>query len=379
MKFEEVIGQSQVKRQLTGMVHSGRVSHTLLFSGPKGSGKLPLALAYAQYLLCQQPYEHDACGTCASCKRATALEHPDLHLIYPVIKRKSNDKPQSEHFIELFREMYKEKPYFTYVDWVNKLNAENKQAGIFVSENDSLMHKLNLKSYGGKYKIFIIWMMEKVNMETANKLLKALEEPPEKTVFLLISDRTERILPTIISRAQLIRTQVLQKDEIKEGLHKYYQVPEQEAEKFAVFADGSFNKAVSLIDNVEELDKNLERLKQFFRMSYMFNIIGISDIVNEFKTMSRDNIIEFLQYCLFLIRNNMALHLQLEGMVHLTDEEKNFSVDFSKLITPPVANLISREIEEAVFHISRNVNTRIVMFDLAIKIHNNLKRNLKTE
>lgn len=220
-------------------------------------------------------------------------------------------------------------------------------------------------------------MMEKVNMETANKLLKALEEPPENTIFLLISDRTELILPTIISRSQLIRTQILKTDEIADGLRKQYNLPEKEAQKLAVFADGSFNKAISLTANTEELGKNLNRFTEYFRMSYKFNIEEINKIVNDFKTMSRDNIVEFLQYCLFLVRNNMALNMQLEDMVHLTDEERKFSTNFSKMINPATANLLSREIEEAIFHISRNVNTKVVMFDLAIKIHENLKSSKK--
>ncbi|ALO15550.1 DNA polymerase III subunit gamma/tau [Salinivirga cyanobacteriivorans] len=373
MKFSEVLGQHQVKKQLTGMATSGRISHNLLFTGPKGSGKLPLAMAYAQYLLCENPTETDSCGECSSCKRISNLEHPDLHLVYPVIKKKSTDKPKSDDFIELFRELFKAQPYFSYIDWVVKLNAENKQAGIFVSENEALIHKLSLKSYGGKYKIFIFWMMEKVNMETANKLLKALEEPPENTIFLLISDRTELILPTIISRSQLIRTQILQSDEIAEGLRAQFQMPENEAQKLAVFADGSFNKAISLVANSDELGKNLDRFIEYFRMSYSFNIEKINKIVNDFKTMSRDNIVEFLQYCLFLVRNNMALNMQLEDMVHLTEEERKFSQNFSKMINPNTANLLSREFEEAIFHITRNVNTKIVMFDLAIKIHENLK------
>ena len=375
MKFSEVLGQHKVKKQLTGMSASGRISHNLLFTGPKGSGKLPLAMAYAQFLLCENPTETDSCGECSSCKRISNLEHPDLHLVYPVIKKKSTDKPKSDDFIELFRELFKAQPYFSYIDWLVKLNAENKQAGIFVSENEALIHKLSLKSYGGKYKIFIFWMMEKVNMETANKLLKALEEPPEKTIFLLISDRTELILPTIISRSQLIRTQILQTDEIAEGLRAQFKMPENEAQKLAVFADGSFNKAISLVANSDELGKNLDRFIEYFRMSYSFNIENINKIVNDFKTMSRDNIVEFLQYCLFLVRNNMALNMQLEDMVHLTEEERKFSQNFSKMINPSTANLLSRELEEAIFHITRNVNTKIVMFDLAIKIHENLKNS----
>jgi DNA polymerase-3 subunit delta' len=373
MKFEHIIGQSQIKQQLTDIVKSGRVSHTMLFTGPKGSGKFQLALAYAQYLLCDNPTEKDACGECSSCKRVASLEYPDLHLIYPVIKKKSTDKPKSEDFISQFRGMFKSKPYFSYMDWVQELNAENKKAGIFVSENESLMHKLSLKSYAGKYKIFIFWMLEKVNLETANKLLKALEEPPEKTIFLLISDQTELILPTILSRAQLMRTQMLQPDEIEEGLHRYYDISENEARKFAVFADGNFNKAASLVQNSDVLQDNLEKFAYFFRESYKFDIEEIDKAVNKFKTMSRDNVIEFLQYALFIVRNNMALNQELEKLVKLTDEERDFSQNFSKLINPRRAHLLSRDIEEAVFHINRNVNTRIVMFDLAIKIHEGLK------
>jgi DNA polymerase-3 subunit delta' len=373
MKFSKVIGQSQLKEQLIGMVKSGRISHTMLFAGPQGSGKLPIAMAYAQYLLCQNPTDTDSCGTCPSCRRVAKLEHPDLHMIYPVIKRKSTDDAKSEDFITSFREMYIKHPYFSYNNWIQKLNAENKQAGIFVSENKTLMHKLSMKSYGDNYKVFVIWMMEKVNQVTANKLLKALEEPPEKTIFLLVTDRIELILPTIISRSQLARTAMLKLEEIKEGLISKFGVPDAQAEKLAVFADGNFHKAVSLMDNTEELDQNLERFANYFRHCYSFNVEGINSMANEFKTFSRDNLIDFLEYSLFLIRNNMALNLHLEQMVRMTDEERKFSENFHKLINPATAHLVSREIEEAIFHIGRNVNTRIVMFDLAIKIYENLR------
>jgi len=377
MKFADIIGQAQIKKQLTDIVASGRISHTMLFTGPKGTGKFPLALAYAQYLLCDNPSETDSCGECPSCKRVESLEYPDLHLIYPTIKKKSTDKPKSEDFIALFREMFKGKPYFSYIDWIQQLNAENKKAGIFVSENESLMHKLSLKSYGGKYKIFIIWMLEKVNMETANKLLKALEEPPEKTIFLLISDHTELILPTILSRAQLLRTQMLKSSEIEEGLIRHFKLEPSEANKFAVYADGNFNKAASLIQNSDAIDDNLEKFAFFFREAYRFNIEEIDKAVNQFKSMSRDTIIEFLQYSLFIVRNNMALNQQLDKLVKLTDEEREFSAKFSQLITPHRAQILASEIEEAVFHINRNVSTRIVMFDLAIKIHEGLKTKVK--
>jgi DNA polymerase-3 subunit delta' len=373
MKFADIIGQSKIKKQLTDIVKSGRISHTMLFTGPKGSGKLPLALAYAQYLLCDNPTENDSCGECPSCKKVSSLEFPDLHMVYPVIKKKSTDKPVSEDFISEFRSLLKARPYFSYIDWIKQLNAENKKAGIFVSENDSLMHKLSLKSYAGKYKIFIFWMLEKVNMETANKLLKALEEPPEKTIFLLISDHTELILPTILSRSQLLRTQMLQPNEIEEGLIRYFNIDRHEAQKYAVFADGNFNKAAALTDNSEALEDNLEKFAYFFREAYRFNIEEIDKAVNQFKSMSRDNIMEFLQYSLFIVRNNMALNQEMETLVKLTDEERDFSNKFSALINPQRAHLLSREIEEAIFHINRNVNTRIVMFDLAIRIHEGLK------
>lgn len=373
MKFTEVVGQEQVKSQLKTMVESGRISHTMMFAGPKGSGKLPLAMAYAQYLLCENPTPEDSCGVCKSCRRIASLQHPDVHLVYPVIKKKSTDKPKSEDFIELFREQYLENPYMSYMDWVGKLNAENKQAWVFVSENESIMHKLSLKSYGGSYKIFIFWMMERVNIETANKLLKSLEEPPEKTIFLLISDQTELILPTIISRSQLIKSQVLQSTDIVKGLEQRYEIPASEAELYATFADGDFNKAIQLYNSGDELNENLDRFSLLFRESFKFNLDQIIALVNDFKNMSREKLMEFLQYALFLIRNNMALNLHVDKIVHLTTEESNFSKNFSKIITPTVAQRLSKEFEDAIFHISRNVNTRIVMMDLSFRIHEAIK------
>ena len=369
MRFKDIIGQEDVVQHLIKSKNTGRISHTMLFAGPNGSGKLALALAFAQYITCENPKDNDSCGTCKSCKAFEKLEHPDLHLTFPVISKPGITKPTSNDYISKFKEIFHENPYFSYVDWINKLDGQKKQAGIFVHENEPLMQQLSLKSFMGGYKVFIIWMMEKVNNQTANKILKSLEEPPPKTIFILIADRTELILPTIISRAQLIRTQKIKKEEIKEGLINKYNVEKYEAERISHLADGDFNKAISLINNLEILDQNLTLFQGLMRAAYQFNMTELTKTINILKDISRDNLNEFLNYFLFIIRNNMLLNIQLDSLTHLSDAELEFSKKFSKLITPEKAGLIAHEVELCIKHIGRNVNTKIVLYDLSFRIY----------
>lgn len=369
MRFKDIVGQEKVIQHLIKSKNSGKISHTMLFAGPKGSGKLALSLAFAQYVMCETPTENDSCGTCKSCKAFEKLEHPDLHLTFPVISKPGNTKPTSNDFVDKFKEIFHENSYFSYVDWINKLDGQKKQAGIFVHENEPLMQQLSLKSFMGGYKVFIIWMMEKVNNQTANKILKSLEEPPPKTIFILIADRTEQILPTIISRAQLIRTSKISKEEIKEGLITKYSVNKEEAERISHLADGDFNKSVSLINNLDILEQNLILFQDLMRAAYQFDIPELTRIINVLKDVSRDNLNEFFNYFLFLIRNNMLLNIQLESLTHLSDAELEFSKKFSKLITPEKAGLIARELELCIKHIGRNVNTKIVLYDLSFRVY----------
>ena len=201
MFFKDIIGQEKAKQRLIREAKEGKIAHAQLFCGREGVGKLPLAIAYARYLSCEHPNEQDACGKCPSCIKYNKLIHPDLHFVFPVIKKKNKDTTSNDYLAE-WRELLLETPYFNLNMWLERMNAENQQAQIFVKESDEIIRKLSLKSSQGGYKIMIIWLPEKMNVECSNKLLKILEEPPTQTIFLLVSEEPDTLLATIQSRTQ---------------------------------------------------------------------------------------------------------------------------------------------------------------------------------
>ena len=221
MFFKDIIGQEEAKRRLIKEAKEGKIAHARLFCGPEGIGKLPLAIAFARYLSCQNPGEDDACGTCPNCIKYNKLAHPDLHFVFPVIKKKNKDTVSDDYIAE-WRAFVGQNPYFNLNMWLEEMGAENQQAQIFVKESDEIVRKLSLKSSQGGYKIMIIWLPEKMNTECSNKLLKLLEEPPTQTIFLLVSENPDMLLATIQSRTQRFSLYGIEEDKIANKLQEQY-------------------------------------------------------------------------------------------------------------------------------------------------------------
>ena len=219
MLFKDIIGQEEAKERLIREAKEGKIAHARLFCGNEGVGKLPLAIAYAQYLSCDHPTDTDSCGVCPNCTKYNKLIHPDLHFVFPIIKKKNKDTT-SDDYLQEWREIINSSPYFNLNMWLKEMGAENQQAQIFVKESDEIIRKLNLKSSQGGYKVMIIWLPEKMNVECSNKLLKLLEEPPTQTIFILISEEPDMLLPTIQSRVQRFNIHAINKEKIAENLKK---------------------------------------------------------------------------------------------------------------------------------------------------------------
>ena len=247
VRFEDIIGHDSIKKSLVQEVESGRVSHAQMLLGPEGNGKLLLALAFAQYLLCDAPKNGDSCGECPHCTKVAHLTHPDLHFVFPVVANKSNKVAYSGDRIQEWQAMLKKQPYFNLNQWQVHLDEMGKNASIGVEESRQILKRLALKSYSGKYKIMIIWLPERMNNQSANKLLKLLEEPPENTIFLLVSNAVDTILPTIISRTQIIRVPALKSKAIVPYLMENYRVSEEVAASAAGLAQGNVSQAVELL------------------------------------------------------------------------------------------------------------------------------------
>ncbi|NOZ35331.1 MAG: DNA polymerase III subunit delta [Chlorobi bacterium] len=378
MFFTDIAGHTEIKQNLINSVKQNRVSHAILFAGPEGNGKLSLAIAFAQYLSCKNKTENDSCGTCTSCVKYQKIIHPDLHFVFPVVKLKTATKPVSDNFIKEWREFVSSSSYHGFKKWLKKMGTENQQAGIFAQESEEIIKKLNLKSYESDYKVMIIWMPEKMNISVSNKLLKMIEEPPPKTVFILVAEDTENIIKTILSRTQLIKIPKIGEQIMYESIKERYNFVDEKIKEIVRIADGNFLKAEELIQNIEGLseNENFNRFAFFMRNAYGVKIPELTQWAEELAKSGRETQKDFLKYALKLLRENLILNISPENqnkIIFLTDKEENFSIKFNKFIHKTNIVQLTNEFNEAYNHIERNGNGKLIFLDLALKTARLLK------
>lgn len=367
MFFKDVIGQEEAKQRLIREAKEGKIAHARLFCGPEGIGKLPLAIAYARYLSCNNPGEKDACGICPSCVKFNKLAHPDLHFVFPVIKKKSKDTV-SDDFITEWRELLSQTPYFNLNIWLEEMGAENQQAQIYVKESDEIIRKLSLKSSQGGYKIMIIWLPEKMNVECSNKLLKLLEEPPSQTIFLLVSEEPDMLLTTIQSRTQRFALYGIKEKYITERLQSQYGLQERDAISIGHRSEGNFLKALESIHLNEENKLFFDLFVSLMRLSYQRKIREMKQWSETLAAMGRERQKHFLSYCQRLVRENFMFNFQDPSLIFMNEEEQNFSKRFAPYINEKNVMGIMDELSEAQRHIEQNVNARMVFFDFSLKM-----------
>ena len=367
MFFKDVIGQEEAKQRLIREAKKGKIAHARLFCGPEGIGKLPLAIAYARYLSCNNPGEKDACGICPSCVKFNKLAHPDLHFVFPVIKKKSKDTV-SDDFITEWRELLSQTPYFNLNIWLEEMGAENQQAQIYVKESDEIIRKLSLKSSQGGYKIMIIWLPEKMNVECSNKLLKLLEEPPSQTIFLLVSEEPDMLLTTIQSRTQRFALYGIEEKYITERLQSQYGLQEKDAISIGHRSEGNFLKALESIHLNEENKLFFDLFVSLMRLSYQRKIREMKQWSETLAAMGRERQKHFLSYCQRLVRENFMFNFQDPSLIFMNEEEQNFSKRFAPYINEKNVMGIMDELSEAQRHIEQNVNARMVFFDFSLKM-----------
>ena len=290
MQFKDVIGQSAIKQRLIASVRDNHVSHAQLFLGPAGSGKLPLALAYAQYILCPNRTETDSCGVCPTCQKMQKLVHPDLHFVVPTAAtKKIKSNPESDLFMEEWREyVIQNQGYVDTSSWYTFLDVENKQGYMSVRDAASLLRKLSMKSYEGEYKIAIIWMAEKMRTDTANKLLKLLEEPPEKTVFILIAEDQEELLATIKSRTALVKIPAIETKAVEKALIERLNAQPHQAHDAAMISEGNWITACHSIQDSEEHKYFFTTFQQWMRLCFRAAYSELIDFSNNIKTIGRE-------------------------------------------------------------------------------------------
>lgn len=368
MLFREIIGQAQIQKQLVQTVSENRIPHAQLFTGPEGSGKLPLAIAYAQYINCINKQGDDACGECPSCKKIQQLVHPDLHFVFPV-KKASESKPEtSDDYISQWRQELLENSYISPRRWYRRLNLENKQGIIPASESNSIIHKLNFKSYEAEYKIMIIWLPERMHQSTANKLLKLIEEPPPNTLFLLVSENADMLLPTILSRTQKIRVPAIDDDSMLAAITEQFSLEEDKAREVVHLAKGNYLNAIHFIQTDEEAKTNFERFVSLMRMAYKKDVVGLLNWTEDLAPIGRENLKSFFHYTTRMIRENFMMNLQMDQIVYLTEEEKNFSSRFSQFIHSKNARQIYNELNKAYRDIQMNAHAKTILMDLSIQM-----------
>jgi DNA polymerase III subunit delta' len=370
MNFSRIPGQTEIISKLLRSVREERVSHAQLFTGPEGCGSLALALAYAQYVSCEDKKESDSCGTCKSCVKYEKMIHPDLHFVFPVVKGKKTTDPVSDNYVAEWREFVKKSPFFGLNNWLDTIEVGNAQGLIFASEASEIIRKLSLKTFESDFKIMIIWLPEKMHQATANKLLKMIEEPPEKTLFLLVSEEPDKILPTIISRCQLIKIPSFTNDEVKSYLRSTYGTTEIKSMDIARIANGNLLRAIELCENDETARENLENFKILMRHAWKRDVLSLITWSEEISSLGRESQKNFLSYSLRLLRENLMLSInQLQNnLVFLGGEEAEFSGKFHPFINNNNIFLLVEEFSLAHSHIEANGYAKAVFLDLALKV-----------
>ena len=369
MLFKEIIGQQEVKQRLLHLVKDDRTPHALMLFGPPGVGKLALAVSLAQYLACGDRQENDSCGICPSCVKFSKLVHPDFHCIIPVMKTPKVAKdPVSDLFMEEWREAFLANPYLSESQWYEAIGAENKQGVINKDESLQIIRKLAFKPYESLYRMLVIWLPEKMNQPAANKLLKMIEEPPEKTLIIMVSESTERILPTIMSRTQLLHVPPLTELMIREGLMQEESSDMQLVEDAVKRANGNFNLALQTLHQDESDKIYFDLFTTLMRLCYARNIIEINDWVDQAAGLGRERQKLLIDYSLRLLRENFMLHMNSEALNFMSHQENEFSVKFSPFIHEANIHSLVEAFSLAGNHIEANGNPRIILMDLSIRI-----------
>lgn len=381
MQFKDVIGQDKLKERLIISVKEERISHAQLFLGKFGNGSLALALAYLQYINCNNRQEKDSCGTCRSCLKMEKLAHPDLHFAYPVnTNNEVKSAPLSDSFINDWRELCLESPYFDTNTWHQKIDIENKQALINVAESKEIIRKLTLKSYEANYKIMLIWKAELMNNQAASKLLKTIEEPTDKTIIILLAEEEEKLLKTIVSRTQVIRVPPINESKLHSFLSQNDYCPLEKATHLVSLSRGNFIECMRLLNQDQERTFFLQLFKKWMRACYEASPIKIADWVNEvsLKEMGREKQKRFLDLVLEIIQEIIRRNYLGHDFAHFKETNDPFLQNFSPFIHEnnlrPIADLLS----EAHNDIGRNANGKIVFMDTSLKMANLLRVKKRT-
>jgi DNA polymerase-3 subunit delta' len=365
MNYQNIVGQLDVKSKLLKMVRSNKVPHAILFSGKDGCGHLPMALAFIQHLFCTNANDDGACNTCNACSRIQKLIHPDVHFVFPI--NKTDKIKSSVHLIKEFREFFIKHSYMLLEDWFESINPGNKQPIIAVDEANEILHKLSYTSYEGGYKVMLVWQPETMNTEAANKLLKILEEPPDKTVFILACSNPEQLLPTIFSRVQQINFHPCTDNEIANALIKEFEITPQLAAQTAMLANGNYGEAIHHLAEQNEEAPLLNEFQNFMRIALKFDATKATDWIDEQAKHGREKHKQFLHFGLEIFRDCLMYNFGNKTLIRVSGNEKNFLEKFAPFINQNNYEKLVEEFNQNYYYIERNANPKILFMDLILK------------
>jgi DNA polymerase III subunit delta' len=368
MQFAQVIGQNQVRDSLVEMVRQNRLSHALLFLGHEGSGALPMALAFAQYVVCERAKGNtpDSCGVCAACMKAKQLVHPDIHFSYPVIPKKAGDKPVSSDYGAEWREFIGQYPYGNAYDWLQFIGAENKQGNITAQECNEINRKLSLKSFESGYKIQILWMPEYLGNE-GNKLLKLIEEPPADTLFLLVAQNESLILPTILSRTQLVKIPLPETADIARALIERSGLGAEQARQIAVLCEGNYHEALQLVRHADDDWQGV--LRDWLNAVLKSGPVAQVKWIEEMSKSGRERQKQFLRYFNHLLEQAVRLRYMDAANLPIPEGERDIALRLNKIADIGQQKAIIEELDNAAYYIERNAHAKMLFHALTIKLY----------
>lgn len=375
MKFSEVVGHKETKKKLIQSIQDGRIPHAQLFLGQEGSGNLALALAYIQYVNCLNRTPEDSCGTCISCQKTVNLAHPDVHYAFPVVG--SDEKSVSDTYMNDFRDAVKANPYLTLQDWIIKISDEKtKNAIINTNQSTEIIRKLLSRPFEAQVKFMIIWMPERMNPSSGNKLLKTLEEPPANTAIIMVANNDERMLKTILSRLQIVKLRKINDFDMLDILMEHFQISLEKGRDIVNIADGNYNTAKKLAELQDYDNGYFVTFMEWMRSCFKLDMRDLVEKAEQMSTLNRDGQKAFYIYSLHMIRESMAYQTE-PSTLRVTESEKDFLQNFARFINVHNAPEIAEKLEKTIYHIERNAHPKITFMNLSLQISQCLKGNFQ--
>jgi DNA polymerase-3 subunit delta' len=364
MLFKDVVGQEEVKSRMIHEINSEKISHAQLFLGQTGYGSFALALAYIQYLFCENKTKTDACGVCPNCQKNNHLAHPDVHFVFPTVQSISKT---SDPMLKEWREMVGKSPYFNLNDWINFTDDKGRRPIIGTEESKELLHKLSLMSYEGGYKVVVIWMAEEMNTAFSNKILKTLEEPSAKTLLILVAEKGDYLLPTILSRTQIRKIPRLSFPEVVEFVQKNSSLPLHEIESLVARTEGDVCDIQAHLAHVDSESGNRELFIEMMRSSFKKNVVEMMDWADKIAGIGREQQKIFLEYAIHMCRQSILKNYTDDQLTRVSNEEAAFLKNLAKFITGNNIVDFMKIFSDAHYHIERNANPKILFTHLTFR------------